>query len=423
MYAELTPAARTRVIAPHFRGHLRRCGHARRRRPSSAPASRPRGRRRGDRPISMRTHAVRPLTASWLPLSDGKVAWAPNLVYPGPRRRRALAGAPGRRRGRRSSPPTARRCRGAGLGAQRRTGGARPSSARSAPRAGAQAEELDTRGFPPGTLDRDLRARAGLQRPARRQARRPAARGTAAEDAERRPRARPSEPVRGKAVRTSIDPTLQESAVAALGAATAGSRCSTRRRARCWRSPGSPTRRPSRPGSTFKIITATGALDAGIVKLVRQIPGRVGSNSEIGREIPNATTSSAAAPSPRASPSRATRCSRRSAPELGGDEARRDRGALRVQLRRRPSTTPGDRGVVDPPQSTIPKDLSDERRGRRVGDRPGRGPGDPAGDGERRADDRQRGVRLADADRPRPGPAPGRRSRSPRRRPRRRCVS
>ena len=55
-------------------------------------------------------------------------------------------------------------------------------------------------------------------------------------------------------------------------AATAGSRSCDRATARCWRSPGSPSRRRSRPGSTFKIVTLAGVLEAKVAKRIDDVP-------------------------------------------------------------------------------------------------------------------------------------------------------
>ena len=144
-----------------------------------------RGRRRRVGAPSALEHARlrRPLTGELaLPVADDLIAWSaePRLPRPdGRRAARAAARAP--RSARRSSPPTAPRWpKGPPRRAHRRRR-ARSAvvgevGAPSARRSGSWPRE----GFPPGTLDRDHRARAGLQRAPRRAARRPAARGCAA---------------------------------------------------------------------------------------------------------------------------------------------------------------------------------------------------------------------------------------------------
>ena len=96
-----------------------------------------------------------------------------------------------------------------------------------------------------------------------------------------------SEPVPGKAVRTTIDPALQEAAVSALGDLFGGVAVLDARKGDVLALAGIAYSAPQPPGSTFKVITTTAALDAGIVKLADEFPVEV-SNSAIGREIANA---------------------------------------------------------------------------------------------------------------------------------------
>ena len=154
---------------------------------------------------------------------------------------------------------------------------------------GAQAKELAARGFPPGSLtgtsglelafDDRLAGRPGGQLLAVSAAHENRLNGgrTLAS----------SEPVPGKAVRTTIDPTLQESAVSALGALYGGVAVLDAKTGEVRALAGLSYSAPQPPGSTFKMITATAALDAGVVKISDTFPVEQ-SNSEIGREIPNA---------------------------------------------------------------------------------------------------------------------------------------
>ena len=70
-------------------------------------------------------------------------------------------------------------------------------------------------------------------------------------------------------------------------AASAGSRSCARATARCSRWPGSPTARPQPPGSTFKIVTLAGLLDAGVVKRNAKFPVETKTTLE-GVELENA---------------------------------------------------------------------------------------------------------------------------------------
>ena len=95
-----------------------------------------------------------------------------------------------------------------------------------------------------------------------------------------------SAPVAGEAVRTTIDPALQEAAVAALGSLYGGAAVLDARNGEVRALAGLGYSAPQPPGSTFKVITASGALEAGIVKTSDSFPVEV-SNTDIGREIAN----------------------------------------------------------------------------------------------------------------------------------------
>ena len=152
-----------------------------------------------------------------------------------------------------------------------------------------QAADAHARGVPARDPDRHLRARARLQQPPQRQARRPARRRWPGRGGRRRRRTSlaQTDPVRGKAVRTNIDPELQQTAVEALGSLYGGAAVLDAQTGDVMALSGIAFSAPQPPGSTFKIITATGALDAGIVKTTDTFPVE-SSNSDIGREIANA---------------------------------------------------------------------------------------------------------------------------------------
>lgn len=93
-------------------------------------------------------------------------------------------------------------------------------------------------------------------------------------------------PVKGRPVKTTIDPAIQESAVTALGGLYGGVAVLDARNGEVLGVAGLAFSAPQPPGSTFKVITATAALDAGVVKTTDEFPVEV-SNSLIGREIAN----------------------------------------------------------------------------------------------------------------------------------------
>ncbi|CAN5636068.1 hypothetical protein BH10ACT11_BH10ACT11_14990 [soil metagenome] len=94
-------------------------------------------------------------------------------------------------------------------------------------------------------------------------------------------------PVAAKPVKTTIDSKAQEAAVTALGATNSGVAVLDARSGDVLGLAGLAFSAPQPPGSTFKVITASAALDAGVTKLDQEYPVE-SSNSDIGREIPNA---------------------------------------------------------------------------------------------------------------------------------------
>ena len=127
------------------------------------------------------------------------------------------------------------------------------------------------------------------------------------------------------------------------------------------------------------------------------------SNSEIGREIPNAHDELCGGTlRARPSPTRATPSSPRSAPSSGGEKLVETAELFGFNAPPTALRPADDRDRRPARRARSRTDLSGERRDRRVGDRPGPGAGDAAGDGDGRADDRQRRRPPADLDRPRP---------------------
>ena len=95
------------------------------------------------------------------------------------------------------------------------------------------------------------------------------------------------EPTPGEDVKTTIDPDVQTATVTALGDRYGGVAVVDARTGDVRGVAGLAFSAPQPPGSTFKIITATAALDAGVVELDDEFPVEV-SNTTIGREITNA---------------------------------------------------------------------------------------------------------------------------------------
>ncbi len=168
----------------------------------------------------------------------------------------------------------------------------------------AGAEAAYQRGFPrdwpvgPSGLERafegDLAGRPGGQLIA---GRRLLARGTAAP---------------GKPVRTTIDTRLQQAAVTALAGRFGGIAALDARTGQIRALAGVAFSAPQPPGSTFKIVTTTAALEARKVKLSDQFPVRDARRHRRCRRSRTRTASRAGAASRPASPTRATRSSRRS---------------------------------------------------------------------------------------------------------------
>jgi cell division protein FtsI/penicillin-binding protein 2 len=94
-------------------------------------------------------------------------------------------------------------------------------------------------------------------------------------------------PANGEDVKTTIDPDIQTATVTALGDQYGGVAVLDAKSGDVRGVAGLAFSAPQPPGSTFKIITATAGLDAGVVKLDDEFPVE-SSNSLIGREISNA---------------------------------------------------------------------------------------------------------------------------------------
>jgi penicillin-binding protein A len=308
--------------------------------------------------VSFDTHVFGELGGELsLPIEDDQVAWAPNLVYPGL--------AEDERLSRRTRAPE----RAPILASDRTPLAEGPAAERSLDTAaaavvgevgtpsGAQASELALRGFPPGSLtgttglelawnDR-LAGRPGGQLLA----------VSAAEESELRGGrvVAESEPVPGDAVRTTIDPALQEAAVAALGSLFGGVAVLDATKGHVLALAGIAYSAPQPPGSTFKVITTTGALDAGIVSLDDEFPVET-SNSDIGREIANSHDAPCGGTFPETF---ANSCNTVFAPlgaELGGQKLVETSELFGFNSPPE-MFDPAATAAIKPPASTIPEDL------------------------------------------------------------------
>ncbi len=310
-------------------------------------------------PVELETQAFGTLEDNAkLPITDGAVAWAPHLTFPGLEENERLT--------RRTRAPQ----RAAILASDRTPLAKGPVAARELESSTLavvgevgtpsqdQAEQLTAAGFPPGTLtgtsglelafnDR-LSGSAGGQLVAV-NARQESEVGGGRILAE-------TEPVPGEAVRTTIDPELQAGAVAALGALYGGVAVLDASSGEVRALAGLGYSAPQPPGSTFKVITASGALDAGIVSTSDSFPVEI-SNTDIGREIANSHDSPCGGTFTQTF---ADSCNTVFAPlgvELGGEKLVET--AELFGFNSRPSLSDDESmAALDPPASTIPETLA-----------------------------------------------------------------
>jgi hypothetical protein len=310
--------------------------------------------------VQVTTHAFGNLSGRIeLPLADGKVAWEPNLVYPGLQGNEQLV--------RRTRAPA----RAAILAADGSPLSSGPASARDVGAAASavvgmvgtpskeQAAALTREGFPPGTLT----GTSGLELAFNsRLAGKPGGQLVAVKPNEQNDVSggrvlAQTEPVHGKAVRTYIDPELQQTAVEGLGDLFGGVAVLDAQKGSVMALSGIAFSAPQPPGSTFKIITATGALDAGIVKTTDTFPVE-SSNTDIGREIANAHDELCGGTFVE---SFAESCNTVFAPlgaELGAEKLVDT--AEKFGFNAKPELYNAEAvAAVDPPESTIPHDLQD----------------------------------------------------------------
>jgi penicillin-binding protein A len=219
-------------------------------------------------PVEVRTRIFGTVRGELLVrIEEEKVAWRPHLVFPGL--------APGQRLTRGTDPPK----RGRILSRNGRTLAAGPARSRVSPlgpggatiagtlqpeETRSEREAVYARGFP-----RDWPVgQTGLERAFERElAGRPG--GELILDGRAIARSRPRP---GRSVRTTIDTRLQDAAVKALAGRFGGIAAIDTRRGEVRAAAGVAFSAPQPPGSTFKIVTTTAALEARLVELGEKFP-------------------------------------------------------------------------------------------------------------------------------------------------------
>lgn len=307
-------------------------------------------------PVSVETTAFGTVEGELaVPVADGAVKWRPNLVFPGldegdeldrktnlPKRAPLLAAD---RTPLAEGPADARTTNGAGGIITGEVG---------QPKKGA-AKELEARGFPEGSLA----GTSGLELAFDEQLAGTPGGELLAVGEEGPPKVlASSEPVDGKPVRTTIDLDLQNAAASALGDTFGGAAVLDAKNGDVLALAGIAFSAPQPPGSTFKVITLTGSLEAGITKPSEEFPV-VTSTVAGGREIANAHDELCGGS---LVTSFAKSCNTVFAPlgvELGGDKLVQTAELFGFN---EPPSLYGQASLdrVMPPESTIPHDLGDE---------------------------------------------------------------
>ncbi len=314
-------------------------------------------------PVSFDTDAFGQVSGSIrLPLADDRVAWSPRAVFPGlgrderlVRRTRAPERAPILARD--GTPlaegPATARSSPLGAAAQGAVGEVSTPSAQ-------QNEEMTGAGFPPGAPT----GTSGLELAFnRRLAGQPGGQLVAAPDGGARAES-PSrvlvstKPVPGTPVHTTIDPDLQQAAAAALGDQYGGVVVLDATDGSVLALAGIAFSGPQPPGSTFKLITTTAALDAGIVKPTDQFPIQT-SAVVAGREVANANNEACGGSFVEAFAESCNSVFVPLGPKIGSQ--RLVGTAERYGFNSPPSLFDnGALAAMDPPQSTIPTSIADD---------------------------------------------------------------
>jgi penicillin-binding protein A len=329
---------------------------------AAGDASGPEGASGGDVvrvPVAVATHAFGDVDAEMaLPMDDDSIAWEPHLVFPGLEA--------GERLDRREDVPE----RAAILARDGTPLAEGPPAARSSPlgvsalnvagEIGAPknvaARELTRLGFPDGSLT----GISGLEEAFNsRLAGQPGGEllAVAGKGGDGRVLAT-AEPVPGEPINTAIDPVLQRAAATALGGLFGGVAVLDADNGAVRALAGIAYSAPQPPGSTFKIITTTAALEEEAVSLDDTFPVET-SNTTIGREISNAHDAPCGGTFVEAF---AESCNTVFAPlgvEVGGEklvETAEDFGFNSPP----PLMSPQGLEAINPPESSIPTDLESD---------------------------------------------------------------
>lgn len=359
MFAELTPEAQGAIDATTLQRAYE--GAARTATRTALVVGEPRGPidQGGDEvvalPVRIETSAFGTIDGEIaVPVSDGAIDWRPDLVFPGLEEGEKLE--------RKTKAPE----RAPILAADRTPLAEGPLEARTTVGAGGivageigepteeQVEAMDTSGLPPdslaGSSGLELAFDAVL-------AGTPGGELLASGEAEPRVLAS-SEPQAGDPVRTTIDPQIQEAAAAALGDTFGGAAVLDARNGDVLALAGIAFSAPQPPGSTFKVITTTGALAAGITKPGEEFPVQTAAVIG-GREVSNAYDEACGG---NLVASFAESCNSVFAPlgaELGGPKLVEITELFGFNSP--PTLYNGEAlAAVEPPQSAIPTDISDD---------------------------------------------------------------
>ncbi len=309
-------------------------------------------------PVALTTHAWGDVKGEViLPMDDGLVSWQPHHAFPGLKE--------GEQLDRRTRAPA----RGPILAADGTPLAAGPSSARSSPLglsatavAGgmdtprkAQREALEAEGFPPNTLtgSSGLELAFNERLDGQPSGQLLAVTSESAGGGERV--LVTGQPQPGRAVRTTIDPELQEAAVVALGDRFGGVAVLDARDGSVLGLAGIAFSAPQPPGSTFKVVTTVAGLDTGAVKLSDSFPVQTAAVIE-GREVANAHDEPCGGTFTQ---SFANSCNSVFAP-LGVDvgEEKLVQYSERFGFNEPPELYDAEAtALIDPPASTIPEDI------------------------------------------------------------------
>ena len=288
MYAELNPASQSKYSADDFKAAYEDAAT------TSTTTSMSVGDSRGPidqngtevvaLPTTIQTNAFGTVSGEVaVPVSDGGVNWQPNIVFPGlgegdelvrktvvPKRAPILAAD---RKPLASGPATARTTT-AGGGVVTGETGKPPAERRAA---------MTAAGFPEGAAG----GRTGLELAFDSiLAGTPGGKLFSAGD-DGKTLIADQAPIPGKPVRTTIDSDLQDATVAALGSTFGGAAVLDATNGNVLALAGQAFSALQPPGSTFKVITATAALDNGDTKLSEEFPVETGAVID-GREVSNA---------------------------------------------------------------------------------------------------------------------------------------